>query len=99
MRTILKIKMPVETGNAAIKNGSLQRGIGSLMETLKPEAAYFYPEDGKRTALFVFNMQDAAQMPVILEPLFEGLDAAISLTPVMNFEDLQKGLAEMVKHR
>jgi len=26
------------------------------MAAIKPEAAYFYPEDGKRTAIIVFDM-------------------------------------------
>ena len=44
------------------------------MERLKPEAAYFLAEDGKRTGLFFFNMQDVSQIPVIAEPLFMGMD-------------------------
>ena len=46
---LLKVQMPVEKGNAAFKSGALQRTIQSTVATLEPEAAYFYPEDGKRT--------------------------------------------------
>lgn len=50
MRMMLKISIPVEAGNNAIKDGSLPSTIQGLIERLKPEASYFFPEDGQRTA-------------------------------------------------
>jgi hypothetical protein len=99
MRMMLRVWMPAEAGNAAIKDGSLPRSIKALVERLKPEAAYFFPDEGKRSALYVFEMQDASQIPPIVESLFLGMNAAVTLSPVMNFEDLQKGLAEAMKSR
>ena len=58
MRMMLKVVIPVEAGNKANKDGSLARAMQGAAERLKPEAAYFLPDDGKRTALFFFNMQD-----------------------------------------
>ena len=98
MRMMLKVAIPVEVGNKAIKDGSLPRTIQSTLDRLKPEAAYFLAEDGKRTALFFFNMQDASQIPAIAEPLFMGMNASLTMLPVMNAEDLQKGLAEAAKN-
>jgi len=94
MRTLLKVSIPVEKGNEAYKSGALQRTMQSAMETLKPEAAYFYPENGKRTALFVFDMEGSWQLPPTVEPLFENLDASVHVTPVMNGEDLERGFKE-----
>jgi hypothetical protein len=99
MRMMLRIWMPVESGNAGVKDGSLPRTLHGIIEKLKPEAAYFFPDQGKRSALYVFNMQDAAQLPSLVEPLFLGMNAEVKLTPVMNAEDLQKGLAEAAKLR
>jgi len=99
MRMMLRILMPVEGGNAAFKSGSLQTTIQELIEKLKPEAAYFFPDEGKRSALFVFDMKDSAQIPSLVEPLFAGLNAQVRLTPVMNAEDLQKGMGEAAKAR
>jgi hypothetical protein len=96
---MLKVTMPVEAGNTAVKDGSLPRAIQALMEQVKPEAAYFYPADGKRTALFVFDMKKPSDIPAIVEPLFMGLNAAVTLTPVMNAEDLQKGLGAIAVKR
>ncbi len=94
MRMLLKISIPVEKGKEAFKSGALKQTIQSTMEALKPEAAYFYPEDGKRACLFVFDMEGAWQLPPIVEPMFKNLDASVHVTPVMNGEDLERGLKE-----
>lgn len=94
MRMLLKISMSVEQGNEAAKNGTLKQSIESTMRALKPEAAYFYPEDGKRTAIMIFDMQGSWQLPATVEPLFQQLGASIHVTPVMNGEDLQRGFKE-----
>ncbi len=98
MRMMLKVTIPVEAGNKAVKDGSLARVMQGAMERLKPEASYFLADSGDRSALFFFNMQDASQIPVIAEPLFMGLNASLTLSPVMNGDDLQKGLAEAAKN-
>ncbi len=92
MRMMLRFTVPVERGNETIKDGSLARTLGTLMEELKPEAAYFWPEDGKRAGLVVFDMADPTQIPQIAEPLFLNLDAAVEFAPVMNADDLKKAL-------
>lgn len=94
MRMLLKISIPVEKGNEAYKSGALQQTVESTMEALKPEAAYFFPEDGKRTGLFVFDMEGSWQLPPTVEPLFGNLDASVYVTPVMNGEDLERGFKE-----
>jgi hypothetical protein len=40
MRMMLKFTVPVEKGNAALKDGSLGKAMESIMGQLKPEAAY-----------------------------------------------------------
>ena len=93
MRTMLKVSIPVETENKAIADGSLPRLLQGLLGDLKPEAAYFLASEGTRTALIFFNLADPSQIPAIAEPLFMGLDAEVDFFPVMNAEDLGKGLA------
>lgn len=94
MRMLLKVSMPVDKSNAAVKDGTLQKTMQSTMDALKPEAAYFTTIDGKRTALIVFDMKNPSDMPSIAEPLFQNLEAGVSLTPVMNADDLQAGLKQ-----
>jgi len=98
MRMMLRITVPVEAGNKAIKDGTLQKTLQATTQRLKPEAAYFFAENGVRTGLLVFNLDDVSQIPVIAEPLFMGMNAALTMIPVMNADDLQKGLAEAAKN-
>ncbi|WP_432068958.1 DUF3303 family protein [Streptomyces sp. C10-9-1] len=87
--------MDTQMSNAAVKNGTLAKTMQSMAELLKPEAAYFGPSEGGRSCTFVFDMQDSSLLPTIAEPLFEGLGAKIEIQPVMNTEDMQKGLAAL----
>lgn len=92
MRMLLKIQLPVERANVALKDGTLQKTLESLLGELKPEAAYFLAEDGKRTALIFFDLQEPAQIPVVAEPPFQALHASVQLTPVMTSDELRAGL-------
>ncbi len=95
MRMMLRLVIPTQTGSRAIKDGSLPSLMEATLNKLKPEAAYFLAEDGYRCALIVFDMKDSSEIPGIAEPLFAGLDAEIELQPVMNLDDLRKGLSAL----
>jgi len=95
MRMMMKVTIPVAAGNQAIKDGSLPRIVKQTLETLKPEAAYFVTDHGKRTTLLFFDLKDPSQIPAICEPLFEGMHAEVELTPAMNVQDLQAGLSQL----
>ena len=92
MRMMLKIKMPTALANLGLKDGSLGKTLEDTVSKLKAEAAYFIAEDGVRCALIFFDMKDSAEIPVIAEPLFIRLGAELELVPVMNADDLRKGL-------
>ena len=90
MRFLLKVNIPVEAGNTAAKAGKLGATIQSILADLKPEAAYFTDESGRRTAFIVLEMQDASQIPAIAEPWFLAFNASIEIHPVMIPADLAK---------
>lgn len=92
MRTMVKVTMPVEAGNRAINDGSLPLTVQAIIEKNKPEASYFYAENGRRTMLFVYDMKETSQIPEIAEPLFQALNADVQFYPVMNAADLKTGL-------
>ena len=95
MRTMLRVTIPVESGNAAIQSGRLPQLMQRMMGELKPEAAYFTTDRGARTAYFFVDFKDIADMPKIAEPFFMELNASVEFVPVMNAEDLQKGLSRI----
>jgi len=95
MRMLMKVVIPVESGNAAIQNRSFAKIMGDSIERLKPEAVYYVAENGCRSALMVIDMADSSDMPRIAEPFFLGLNAAITFSPVMTPADLEKGFAKM----
>ncbi|MCX4763767.1 hypothetical protein OG562_22930 [Streptomyces sp. NBC_01275] len=95
MRMMLKASMDTEKANEAIRNGTLGKLLEESMEQIKPEAAYFTAEGGRRTAFLVFDLQDPSDLPSISEPFFLNLGADLTYTPVMNAEDVAKGLAKI----
>jgi hypothetical protein len=90
-----RISMPVEAGNQAITDGSVGTIMQRAAERWKPEAMYFTTFDGRRTTFMVFDLPGASDIPSFAEPFFQALDAEVELAPVMNGEDLQKGLAQL----
>jgi hypothetical protein len=95
MRTMVRIKMQVEAGNRAFQDGSMQKTLMEAIDRLKPESAYFYPEQGVRTALMIIDLKDSSEIPAVAEPFFSRLNASVEFLPVMNADDLKKGLAKV----
>ena len=98
MRMLLRVSIPVEAGNAAAKAGTLGSTVEKILADLKPEAAYFFPDDnGQRSGSIVFDMKDSSQIPAIAEPWFLAFNAKISLRPVMNPQDLATAVPSINK--
>lgn len=94
MRTMMKIVVPFEAANRASQDGSAKRILQMSLETLRPEAAYFYPAEDGRTILLFIDVKETSDMPAIGEPFFAGLNARVTFTPVMNGQDFQAGMAK-----
>ncbi|MFJ6717791.1 MULTISPECIES: DUF3303 family protein [unclassified Streptomyces] len=92
MRVMLRAHMDTAATNESIKSGALPQAMRKLMETLKPESAYFGLSEGVRSCWIVFDMQDSSQLPAIGDDLFSQLGAEMEICPVMTAEDLTKGL-------
>jgi hypothetical protein len=95
MRVMAKVTIPVESGNQAVKDGSIGTVIQRAAERWKPEAMYFTEFDGRRTALIVFDLPDSSDIVPFCEPFFQELDANVQISPAMNGEDLQNGLGKL----
>ena len=90
MRFMVRVSWDIEAGNALAKSGKLGSTIQSILEELKPEAAYFTAEGGNRGGILIVNMDDASQIPAIAEPWFLAGKASVEILPVMLPEDLAR---------
>jgi hypothetical protein len=88
MRFMLTFRVPMDEGNAGIKDGSLGQTLETIIDELKPEAAYFGPIEGARGGYLVVNFDDPSQLPAVAEPLLLGLGATIQISPVFTPDEL-----------
>ena len=95
MRMMMKVQLDTEAASRAIADGSMPNLMQQTLGQLQPEAAYFGPENGIRTAFIVFDLEDPSQLPPLTEPLYSQLKANIQMFPVMDRDDLQKGLGQL----
>lgn len=94
MRMLLKWELGLEATNEAVRTGKMAQINQALAEHTQPEAAYFGTENGHRTGYIFFDLADPSQIPVIAEPLFQELNSTVEFIPVMNVDELQRGLAQ-----
>jgi len=85
MKMIFSVEFPPEPFNTLVRNGSVGKLIGAILEDIKPEAAYFSEQDGKRGAFFVVEVAGAPDITRIAEPFFLKFHAdckfRIAMTP------------------
>jgi hypothetical protein len=75
-----------------VQDPDFLRKLEDYINKVKPEASYFMPIEGQRSAAFIVNANSNDQLPAMVEPLFQWMGANVDVIPVMNFDDLKKGL-------
>jgi hypothetical protein len=95
VRTMLVARIPSKQNDSVAREGGIRDTLTNLLETLKPEAVYFAPLDGKRTMIAIFDLKEPSDLPRIAEPLFSRLGASVQMTTCMNLEDLRSGLSRL----
>src|SRR5215469_5731051 len=88
MRVLMHIRLPLEPFNSAVRDGSAGQKIQKILQAIKPEAAYFSEQDGKRGGILVVDMNDAADIPRLAEPWFLTFNAEVEFRIAMTPEDL-----------
>jgi len=98
MKMLLSVAIPHEPFNSLVRKGKAGEILGQILETIKPAAAYFTEQDGKRGGVFVVDVQSASDVPALAEPFFLNFQADCKFRILMSPEDLQKaGLDEIGK--
>ena len=93
MRMMMRVQIPTEAGNEAIKRGTLPGGDPQDHGDHTARGRLFTTMDGHRTMIAVFDMKAASDMPRLAEPMFMAMNAKIDFMPCMNADDLKVGLS------
>ena len=88
MRVMMKVSIPVDTGNAAARSGALGTTVQRILDGMKAEAAYFTEDGGQRTGYIFFDMKDSSELPRVAEPWFLAFNASLTVRPAMTPQDL-----------
>jgi len=98
MRMMLQISIPVDAGNQAMRTGVFSATFQKILESLKPEAAYFTTgASGERGGFIIFDLKETSQIPAIAEPFFLAYNARVTFSPVMNAQDLANAMPAIEK--
>ena len=90
MRMLMLIRLPHETFNAAVKDGSADRKVQAILDEVQPEAVYFTEMNGQRTTLLIVELESPSRIPVLAEPWFLNFNADVEFHVVMKPQDLQE---------
>jgi hypothetical protein len=93
---LLTARLPNDTFNAAVRDGTAGSKLEAILKEIKPEAVYFTDTDGQRSAVMIVELEKASDIPALAEPWFLAFNATIELHPAMDLQDLQEaGLAKL----
>ncbi len=90
MKMLLTVEIPHEPFNSLVRSGKAGEIIGRILETIKPETAYFTEQDGTRGAIFVIDVKTPSDVPSFSEPFFLNFQADCKFRILMSPEDLRK---------
>lgn len=65
MKMLMMVECPNEPFNALVRAGKVGEVIGRILESIKPEAAYFTEQDGLRGGIFLIDVQDSDRKSVV----------------------------------
>ena len=96
MRMLMHVTLPLEPFNSAVHDGTIGSKMQKIMDSIKPEAAYFTEQNGKRGAMLIVNLKDPADVPKFAEPWFLTFNAEVEFRVVMSAEDLSHAHLEVL---
>ena len=95
MRVLMIVEVPAEGAKEALRSGKGFQALQDVLSRVNPEAVYFAPKNGKRTAFIIFDLDDPGRLPAIQEPLFLSLNATIEVLPCFTPPELEKAMPDI----
>lgn len=90
MRMLLTIRLPHDTFNAAVKDGTAGAKTQAILDEVKPEAVYFTEMNGRRTIVMIAELASPSMIPALAEPWFLTFNADVEFHAAMTPADLQQ---------
>ncbi|MCA8879800.1 MAG: hypothetical protein KDA73_07545 [Rhodobacteraceae bacterium] len=90
---MLKVRIPTDAGNRAIRDGSLQETFDKVIARIKPEAVYYSMDEGKRCVFMFYEISESAAFLSVHEPFFQKIGAEVFDAPALSHDDMVKGWA------
>lgn len=88
MRFMFKITIPVEAGNAAIRDGTMGKKMRQILDDMHPEAAYLIVDKGQRSLIVVAEIDSMEGTTAYYEPWFLAFNAQVETYLAWVPEDL-----------
>ncbi len=95
MRMLMIVEIPAEGAKEALRSGKAFQAFQDVLSQINPEAVYFAPKNGNRTAFIVFDLDDPSRLPAIQEPFFLSLNATVEMMPCFTPPELQKATPDI----
>ena len=96
MKMLLSVAIPHEPFNSLVRSGKAGEVIRHILESIRPEVAYFTEQDGTRGGIFVVDVKNPSDVPALAEPFFLNFQADCKFRILMSPEDLQKAGLEAI---
>ena len=90
MRMLMTVRLPNETFNAVVRDGSAGSKTKAILDAVKPEAVYFTAMNGRRTIVMLVELEKPSMVPALAEPWFLSFDADVEFHVVMGPEELEQ---------
>ena len=91
MRVLLIVRLPNESFNGAVRDGTAGTKTKAILEEVRPEAVYFTEMNGRRTVVMIVELDKPSRVPALAEPWFLSFNADVEFHVVMSPQELQEG--------
>ena len=95
MNFLLKVTIPIQAGNAMVRDPKFGKKLDEIMKDIRAKEAFFAVNGGQRTMYILVEVSDASRLPAIVEPFWLAFEASIECTPVLTAKDFQKAAPDI----